>query len=69
MTHARFVLMMCICLITSQHDARYDVRHNHDQLKDTIKNAILDGKISNEYDEAYRFMMEKAEKMGLVPKA
>ena len=38
-------------------------------LKDTIKNAILDGKISNEYDEAYRFMMEKAEKMGLVPKA
>jgi poly(A) polymerase len=38
-------------------------------LKDTIKNAILDGKISNEYDEAYQFMMEKAEKMGLTPQA
>ena len=37
-------------------------------LKETIKNAILDGKISNEYDEAYQLMMEKAKKMGLTPK-
>ena len=37
-------------------------------LKETIKNAILDGKISNEYEDAYQFMMKKAQKMGLVPK-
>lgn len=36
-------------------------------LKETIKNAILDGKISNDYEIAYKFMMEKARKMGLVP--
>ena len=36
-------------------------------LKETIKNAILDGKISNDYEIAYKFMMEKAKKMGLVP--
>lgn len=36
-------------------------------LKETMKNAILDGKISNDYEIAYKFMMEKAKKMGLVP--
>ncbi|MFD1294332.1 CCA tRNA nucleotidyltransferase [Lutibacter holmesii] len=35
------------------------------QLKDTIKEAILDGKISNDYDEAYEFMLERAKKLGL----
>lgn len=35
-------------------------------LKETIKEAILEGKISNSYDEAYAFMMEKAKKMGLT---
>ena len=34
-------------------------------IKDSIKEAILDGKIANNYDEAYNYMLEKAEKMGL----
>lgn len=36
-------------------------------LKDAIKNAILDGEISNNYDEAYQFMLKKAETLGLKP--
>ncbi len=34
-------------------------------LKDAIKEAILEGEIPNEYDAAYRFMMELATKMKL----
>ena len=35
------------------------------QIKDAIKEAILDGKIANDYDEAYQFMLQKAEELGL----
>lgn len=35
------------------------------QLKDAIKEAILEGEIANDYDDAYEFMMKKAEKLGL----
>jgi len=35
------------------------------ELKDKIKDAILDGKIKNNYDDAYSYMMEIAPKMGL----
>jgi len=35
------------------------------QIKDAIKEAILDGKISNDYDEAYAFMLKRGEKLGL----
>ena len=35
-------------------------------LKESIKNAILDGVIPNEHDAAFAFMLEKAEKMGLT---
>jgi tRNA nucleotidyltransferase (CCA-adding enzyme) len=35
------------------------------QIKDAIKEAILDGKIKNDYDEAYSFMLKRAEKLGL----
>lgn len=36
-------------------------------LKEAIKNAILDGVIPNDYNAAYQFMLERAEKMGLRP--
>ncbi|OYQ43869.1 tRNA nucleotidyltransferase [Flavobacterium cyanobacteriorum] len=35
-------------------------------IKEAIKEAILEGEIHNDYDSAYKFMMAKAEKMGLV---
>ncbi len=34
-------------------------------IKDAIKEAILDGEIANDYDEAYDFMIKKANKLGL----
>ncbi|WP_321333393.1 HD domain-containing protein [uncultured Bacteroides sp.] len=36
-------------------------------LKSAIKDAILDGVISNDYDEAYHFMLQRAKAMGLKP--
>ena len=35
-------------------------------IKDAIKDAILDGVIRNDYDEAYRFMQEKARELQLA---
>ena len=35
------------------------------QIKDAIKEAILEGEIKNDYDEAYQFMLEKAKNLGL----
>ena len=37
------------------------------ELKAQIKDAILDGVIHNDYDEAYAFMMQRAAAMGLEP--
>ncbi len=37
-------------------------------IKDAIKDAILDGIIHNDFDEAYAFMMQKASELGLKPK-
>lgn len=34
-------------------------------IKDAIKEAILEGEIHNNYDEAFQFMLQLAEKMGL----
>lgn len=35
-------------------------------IKEAIKNAILEGEISNNYEEAYTFMMKKAKRMHLI---
>lgn len=35
------------------------------QIKEAIKEAILDGKIPNEYEASYQFMLEKGEQLGL----
>ena len=37
------------------------------RLKSSIKDAILDGVIPNEYDAAYKFLLEKAKSIGLSP--
>ena len=36
-------------------------------IKNAIKDAILDGEIKNNYDEAYQYMLKKAKEMGLKP--
>lgn len=38
------------------------------QLKEKIKNAILDGVIGNNHEEAYEYMLVKAKEMNLIPK-
>jgi poly(A) polymerase len=37
-------------------------------IKNAIKEAILEGEIHNDFDEAYQFMLKEAEKHGLKPK-
>lgn len=37
-------------------------------LKSSVKDAIMDGVIPNEYEAAYNYLVEKAKKMGLEPK-
>jgi poly(A) polymerase len=34
-------------------------------LKSAVKDAILDGVITNEYNDAYRFLLDKADELGL----
>ncbi len=36
-------------------------------IKDAIKDAILDGLIHNNFEEAYQYMLEKAKELGLKP--
>lgn len=36
-------------------------------IKDAIRNAILDGLISNNYENAFQFMIEQGKALGLVP--
>jgi poly(A) polymerase len=38
-------------------------------IKDAIKEAILEGEIRNDIDQAYTFMLKKASEMGLTPVA
>jgi poly(A) polymerase len=37
-------------------------------IKNAIKDAILDGLIHNEYNEAYAFMIAEGDKLGLQPR-
>ena len=37
-------------------------------LKNTIREAILDGKIENNFDQAYGLLLEKGAELGLTPK-
>jgi poly(A) polymerase len=37
-------------------------------IKSAIKEAILEGEIHNNYEEAYRYMLAKGEELGLTPK-
>ena len=36
-------------------------------IKNSIKEAILDGIIRNDYDEAYELMIRKGKELGLEP--
>ena len=36
-------------------------------IKNAIKDAILDGKIENDYQQAYDFMIQKGRELGLEP--
>ena len=36
-------------------------------IKDAIKDAILDGIITNDYETAYQYMLEKGKECGLAP--
>ncbi len=38
-------------------------------IKDAIKEAILEGEIHNDYDDAYRYMLKKADELGLKQKS
>jgi len=38
-------------------------------LKNLIKDAILDGKIPNEYEPAEALLIEEAKKLGLIPQS
>jgi poly(A) polymerase len=38
------------------------------QIKNAIKDAILDGKIGNNYEEAFKFMLQIADELGLIKK-
>ena len=35
------------------------------QIKEAIKEAILDGEIPNEHQDSYEFMIEKGKQLGL----
>ena len=39
---------------------------NITKIKDAIKEAILEGEIANDYEEAHAFMIKKGQELGLT---
>jgi hypothetical protein len=50
--------------------AIFDIRPSKEVgiIKNSIKDAILEGEIANNYQEAFNFMLLKAKELGLTPK-
>ena len=54
--------------LTQEYDTQAEVlKGQQDEIKNAIKDGILDGDIENNYEAAYAFMLEKAAAMGLQP--
>ena len=61
------LMALCEADITSRNEQKKQRFRDNFLLVRHIKDAILDGKIPNEHDAAYNFMLKKAAQIGLTP--